>query len=105
MQSKASIYEAELSPASLGWVSGLLFMGLRRPVGTAGEAVTVCPPPVDPALPPILPEEPLPGVPTSQLKEGAENSSPVLACRPLLFPFSGAVGVSQFCWRLAPSDC
>lgn len=42
---------------------------------------------------------------SSQLKEDAENSSPVLARLPLLFPFSGTVGVSRFCGRLAPSDC
>ena len=57
---ETSIYEAELSPASLGRVSGIVFGRLRWPV---------------------------------------------LARCPLLFPFSGAVGVSWFCWRPAPSDC
>lgn len=65
---ETSIYEAELSPASLGRVSGLLFGRLRWPVWTASEAVTVCPPPVDPALPPVPPGEPLPGVPLPSLR-------------------------------------
>lgn len=60
---ETSIYEAELSPASLGRVSGIVFGRLRWPVWRAREAVTVCPPPVDPALSPVLPREPLPGVP------------------------------------------
>lgn len=101
---KATWREHRLSMSLPGLVISLTLGGFAVTCGERGSDVLI--PSVHPMSLSILPEEPLTHWgPPFQLKEDVEKCSPVVACRPLLFPFLETVRGSKFCWRLFPSGC